>query len=830
MHRCRRRIPCFGCEQLRRFFLLLLIGTSATRLQAENGAEAWLRYAPTKPYPGLPSTLVAKRNDGLIGTAQGELVRAVRSMYARTLRVEPQIPNEDVIVLGTAEELGQPALRPDAYRITEVVRNGHHLLTIAGGDERGVLYGAFRLLERFATESTDFSRAEESTPQAAVRWVNQWDNMNGSIERGYAGRSIFFDAGAVRTDLSRAGQYARLLASVGINGCTINNVNADLQMLSPERLAGVARVAKEFRPWGVGLSLAVDLSSPQTVGGLSTFDPLEPAVAEWWQAKVEEIYRQIPDFAGFVVKADSEGRVGPSKYGRTPADAANMLARVLKPHGGIVLYRGFVYNHHLDWRDLKADRARAGYDNFHYLDGKFDSNVIVQIKHGPIDFQAREPVSPLFAGLRQTPEAIELQITQEYTGQQRHLVFLPSMWKQMLDFDLRIGGKPTPLKGLLTGYVGVANVGLDDNWLAHPMAMSNLYGFGQLAWNANTEVASIAERWARLTFGNQPTVVTTVTGMLLDSWQIYEHYTGPLGAGTFTDIIHVHYGPGIESSERNGWGQWHRADHEGIGMDRTVKTGTGYTAQYPPEVAARYESLATTPDELLLFFHHVPYTYQLHSGKTVIQEIYDVHYQGAEEAAGLRKRWQTLQDLVDPERFERTFGLLRYQEGHAIEWRDAICQWFLQTSGIADKQGRAGHYPGRLEAEEMRLTGYEIASVTPWETASFGKAVICRAGPECRAATTYRGSNGLFRIAIQYFDLSNGASDYKLRLNGQSVAAWKADADLPSDAMDGHTAIRHVISGVPLRTNDVIEVVGIASGKEPAPLDYLEVSADERAH
>lgn len=284
--------------------------------------------------------------------------------------------------MGTAEKLHESSLTPEAYRISYRVRNGHHLLTVADGDGRGVLYGVFRLLERLGTEATDFSSAEESAPRAPIRWVNQWDNMDGSIEGGYAGRSIFFDAGEVRADLTRAGQYARLLASIGVNGCTINNVNADLQMLSPERLFGVARIANEFRRWGVRLSLAVDLSSPQTVGGLSTFDPLDPSVAKWWRKKVDDIYQQIPDFGGFVVKADSEGRVGPSKYGRTPSDAANVLARVLQPHHGIVLYRGFVYNHHLDWRDPKADRARAGYDNFHYLDGKFESNVIVQIKHG----------------------------------------------------------------------------------------------------------------------------------------------------------------------------------------------------------------------------------------------------------------------------------------------------------------------------------------------------------------------------------------------------------------------------------------------------------------
>ncbi len=281
--------------------------------------------------------------------------------------------------------------------------------------------------------------------------MDEWDNLNGTIERGYAGRSIFFDNGSVRPDMTRPGEYARLLASVGINGCAINNVNADLKMLTPEMITQVARIADAFRPWGVRLAMSVDLSSPKVVGGLDTFDPLDSRVIAWWQKAVNQVYAQIPDFAGFVVKADSEGRAGPSQYGRTPVDAANVLARALKPHGGVLLYRAFVYNHHLDWNDPKADRARAAYDIFHPLDGKFDDNVIVQIKHGPIDFQVREPVSPLFAGLQTTNEAIELQITQEYTGQERHLVFLVPMWKEALDFDLRADNRHTPVKEIVEG-------------------------------------------------------------------------------------------------------------------------------------------------------------------------------------------------------------------------------------------------------------------------------------------------------------------------------------------------------------------------------------------
>ncbi len=316
------------------------------------------------------------------------------------------------------------------------------------------MYGAFALLRLLAAGGDVPAEGLHETPALAVRWTDEWDNADGSIERGFAGRSIFFDAGHVREDLAQVNEYARLLASVGINGCNLNNVNGSSPFLVSEMLGGIKRIADTMRPWGVRVALSVDIASPQKIGGLKTYDPLDPAVIAWWKAKTDEIYKLIPDFAGFTVKADSEGQPGPASYGRTPADAANLLADALAAHGGVVLYRAFVYNHHADWKDPKADRARAAYDIFHPLDGKFAANVIVQTKEGPIDFQAREPVSPLFAGLKETSQAMEVQITQEYTGQQRHLVYLAPMWKMVLDFDLRApddSGKAraTPVKEIL---------------------------------------------------------------------------------------------------------------------------------------------------------------------------------------------------------------------------------------------------------------------------------------------------------------------------------------------------------------------------------------------
>ena len=344
-----------------------------------------------------------------------------------------------------------------------------------------------------------------------------------------------------------------------------------------------------MRPYGVRVGLSVDIASPQKIGGLSTYDPLDPAVKNWWATKVNEIYDLIPDFAGFTVKADSEGQPGPASFGRTPADAANTLAAALAPHNGVVLYRAFVYNHHLDWQDPKADRARAAYDIFHPLDGKFAPNVIIQTKEGPIDFQVREPVSPLFGGLTQTSQAMELQITQEYTGQQRHLVYLAPMWKQVLDFDMRVDGASTPVKQIIAGesfhrplggMVGVAGIG-QQAWLDSPLALANLYAFGRLAWDPEPDAGTDRRRVDAADDLQRPCdVVRTVAKMLMQTWPAYESYTGPLGLQTLTDITGSHYGPNIESSERNGWGQWHKADHEGVGFDRTVATGTGFAGQY----------------------------------------------------------------------------------------------------------------------------------------------------------------------------------------------------------------------------------------------------------
>jgi alpha-glucuronidase len=411
------------------------------------------------------------------------------------------------------------------------------------------------------------------------------------------------------------------------------------------------------------------------------------------------------------------------------------------------------------------------------------------------------------------------------------LCFLLPMWKEILDFDLHVSERPTRVKDIVSGkvfrrplggFVAVTNVGRDRNGLGHDLAMANLYAFGRIAWDADLTAKQIVDEWTRLTFGSDPSVVNTIAKMQLESWSVYEKYTGPLGAGGLTDIIGVHYGPGIESSERNGWGQWHRADEHGIGMDRTVATGTGFIGQYSQPIADLYESLETCPDNLLLFMHHVAYTHVLHSGKTVIQHIYDSHYEGAAEAQTFPERWKTLRGKIDEERYQAVLGKLEYQAGHAIVWRDAICNWFEKTSHIEDAHGRAGHYPGRIEAESMSLDDYVVTDVTPWETASGGKAITCPVA-KCEATTPFAGRTGQYSVSAEYFDQNNGAANYELQVKGRIVGRWTADMALPTNKLNGHSSTRYTVSGVALAPGDDIRITGWPQGGELAGLDYIEI-------
>ncbi|MGH9533974.1 MAG: alpha-glucuronidase family glycosyl hydrolase [Terriglobales bacterium] len=852
--------------------LFLAVALWPVAALAVNGQSAWLRYPPlptarrvalARRLPARLEVLAGRdRADAALwASAAAELRLGSRAMLGRARRLGATTAGgaTGAIVLVDSEALATRfpglapphAIAPEGYWLRLGSWQGQRLWLIAGDGGRGVLYGVFALLRRMELGGLPPGLSLVSNPSAPIRWVDEWDNLNGTIERGYGGRSIFFTDGHVRPDLSRVRQYARLLASLGINGCVVNNVNADPRILTPSFVPQLARLAAAMRPWGVRLGISAPLNAPKAIGGLATFDPLDPKVAAWWRQKADALYRRIPDLAGFLVKADSEGQSGPAAYGRTQAQAANVLARALAPHGGIVMYRAFIYKYPLNWNDPKADRAKAAYRTFAPLDGRFDRNVVVQIKYGPMDFQVREPVSPLIGALRHTNQALELEITQEYTGQQRQVFYWAPLWRHILSFDLQANGAGTKVRQLVTGrtfhrplggFAGVANVGMDANWMGSYVAQANVYAFGRLAWNPRLRARAVARQWARLSFGSRPRVVATVTRILMDSWPTYEDYTGsPLGLQTLTNILTSHYGPGPQSADHNGWGQWIRAGRCrpgepaaqcGIGMDRTVATGTGFLGEYAPAVARRYASLATCPQHLLLFFHHLPYTYRLRNGRTIIQEIYDSHYAGAAEAARWPRWWLALRPDMQGAWARRRYGEilheLRYQAGYAIVWRDYINEWFFHLTGIPDALGRVGHHPDRVEAEAMQLTGYRVEAIHPWEAASGGKAVVCPAGRRsCTARFVFDGAAGRYDLAVEYFDPNDSVARYALKINGRrppvAGADWVGNRQLPTRRLNADSALRHTLRGVRLRPGERISVTGSPGGGDSAAVDYVAI-------
>ncbi|MGG6312735.1 alpha-glucuronidase family glycosyl hydrolase [Paenibacillus macerans] len=679
---------------------------------ADSGYEAWLRYreiasGKQKEEIAAYGRIFVEGADEILDSAAAELARGLEGMLGQPVSVTdqpgegPQIAlglfGSSRVIDGIFPDGAGMALGSEGYALKSAPGAGQ--IAIGAEEPAGVLYGVFDLLRRIGTGASlqDLDVAERPVNQ--LRMLNQWDNIDGSIERGYAGNSIFYENDGFVWDLERIRDYARLLASTGINAISVNNVNVhriETKLVTEEFLPEVAKVADIFRAYGIKLFLSINFAAPMELDGLTTADPLDQDVADWWRRRTADIYRAIPDFGGFLVKADSENRPGPFTYGRDHADGANMLADALEPYGGLVIWRCFVYNCKQDWRDRKTDRARAAYDHFVPLDGRFKDNVILQVKNGPIDFQVREPVSPLLGAMPGTNQMIEFQVTQEYTGQQRHVCYLVPQWKEVLEFDTHLEGKEAPVKRIVdgslhgsrySGFAAVSNIGNDANWTGHLLAQANLYGYGRLAWNPELNAETIADEWIRLVFGGDDRLVRPIRGLLLDSWSIYESYTAPLGIGFMVNPNH-HYGPNVDGYEYSMWGTYHFADRHGIGVDRTKATGTGYTAQYAEPNFRLYESPETCPDELLLFFHHVPYTHVLHSGKTVIQHIYDTHFEGAELAARLRERWDSLTGTMEEVLHRQVAERLAEQAEHAKEWRDQINTYFYRKSGIPDKQGR----------------------------------------------------------------------------------------------------------------------------------------------
>ena len=571
--------------------------------------------------------------------------------------------------------------------------------TVSGESSTGLLYGVFSLLQGLAQGKSPEECCKSDYPRNEIRMMNQWDNGDGDIERGYAGRSIFFKDYKFMEDLSRIKDYARLLASVGLNAISINNVNVhfhETEFITPEYLPMVAKYNEVFNSYGITMYMCINFAAPIQLGGIDVSDPLDERVRAWWKETAKTIYKAIPTFGGFLVKADSEGRPGPFTYGRNHADGSNMLAEAVKPYGGLVIWRCFVYNCNQDWRDRKTDRARAAYDHFMPLDGKFADNVILQIKNGPMDFQIREAVSPLLGAMPNTNQILEFEVTQEYTGQQRHLCYLVPLWKEVLDFDTYAKGEGSYVKKMCdgslyqpkhAGLAAVSNIGDDECWTGSPLAQANLYGYGRLCWNADLTAEDIAKEWISLTLGTTKAIMDVMIPMLMTSRRTYENYTSPLGVGWMV-TPHVHYGPSVDGYEYDRWGTYHFADWKGIGVDRTVATGTGYTSQYFEPNASMYENIDTCPDDLLLFFHHVDYTHKLKSGKTLIQHIYDTHFDGVKTVEEYIRAWATLENMIQPDIFSLVKERLNIQLENSKEWRDIINTYFYRHTGTPDATGR----------------------------------------------------------------------------------------------------------------------------------------------
>ena len=558
----------------------------------------------------------------------------------------------------------------DGYRICQ--ENGSWVLS--GGDT-GVLYGAYAMIRKYYS-GRQAPAAVESAPRYALRMINCWDNADGTVERGYSGRSLFFENGHLAYDPDRMRELGRLLASVGLNVLCINNVNVHdpAQLLLEDYLPEAAELAAIFRPYGVRLMFSVDYSQPMR-HGIPTADPLDPAVRQWWKETAARVWDAIPDLAGFLVKADSEGRPGPFTYGRNHAEGANMLAEAVKPYGGVVVWRCFVYNCRQDWRDLQTDRPKAAYEHYAYLDGQFSDNVILQVKHGPFDFQVREPLSPLLLAMKKTKLAMELQLAQEYTGHQIDLYTMIPMWKELF------GEMPS---GNIMSIAAVSNLGRDDNYTGHPLAAVNLYTYGLLAWNPEVDTESSVTEWIRLSYSLSDEDTERLRSILLSSRRTYEKYTAPLGIGWMV-TPHDHYGPNPSGYEYDLWGTYHKADRNAVGIDRT-EHGTGYLLQYPEEIRKKYENPETCPDLMLLFYHRLPYTFRMKDGRTMIQRIYDDHFEGLKETEEMAASIRSI-PFPEPDRTEIS-RRMDMQLRNAREWCDIINTFFHRLSGIDDEKGR----------------------------------------------------------------------------------------------------------------------------------------------
>lgn len=708
------RLPVFPivtpCTMKKYVPILLACCLQVFTSTAEDGSRLWLRYDPVdnpkllKTYQkhirfwrieGTSPTIEAARKElaeGLKGLLGAPVQMAGSRLQPGMLMAGTPAESADIRRLGLENRLEK--LGDEGFVLTTVVLENKKITVIAARRDIGVLYGVFHFLRLLQTRKDITTLSIENAPQLNLRLLNHWDNLDRTVERGYAGFSIWDWHRLPGYIDTRYTEYARANASIGINGAALTNVNANSLVLRPDYLEKVKALADVFRPYGIKVYLTARFNAPMELGGLTTADPLQPAVQQWWNNKVNEIYRLIPDFGGFLVKANSEGQPGPQSFGRSHAEGANLLADALQPHGGILMWRAFVYSD-----EVPVDRSKQAYDEFVPLDGKFRKNVMVQVKNGPIDFQPREPFHPLFGAMPQTPLMMEFQVTQEYLGQANHLVYLAPMWEEILDADTHakgpgstvahiIGGKVDG-QHALTGMAGVSNIGNDRNWTGHLFGQANWYAYGRLAWNMGLTSAEIADEWVRMTISSDPALLEPVKSLMLASHETCVNYMTPLGLHHIMGAGH-HFGPGpwVDRMSRPDWNSvyYHKADQEGIGFDRTT-SGSNAVEQYFPAVRDVFANREKCPPKFLLWFHRVKWLEPLKSGKTLWDELCFHYQRGVEEVGRARDSWRSLNGKIDDERFRQVDMLLGIQEKEAEWWRDACLAYFQTISKLPIPEG-----------------------------------------------------------------------------------------------------------------------------------------------
>ncbi len=678
--------------------IVLFLTLTCSRCFSDDGYQLWLKYSLVSDqqkqnvYRALIKGWMVDNTSPTAEIAKREIKTALQGLLNQNVP-EAKLPlQQNTVIAGTIASSSLASLdvksklknsSDDGYVIFSTSFQGKKTTVIAGKNEFGMLYGVFHFLRLIQTQQLIEPLAIESSPKTKIRILNHWDNLDRTVERGYAGFSIWDWHRLPDLIDQRYHDYARANASIGINATVLTNVNANAIILTPEYLQKVKALADVFRPYGIKVYLTARFSAPIEIGGLATADPLDQSVVDWWKAKVADIYTLIPDFGGFTVKANSEGQPGPQNYNRTHADGANMLAEALTPFKGIVMWRAFVYDN-----NVPVDRTKQAFNEFKPLDSKFKPNVMVQVKNGPLDFQPREPFHPLFGAMPSTPLMMEFQITQEYLGQATQLVYLAPLYKEVLDTDTYSRGKGSTVASVIdgsleqhsiSGIAGVANIGNDRNWCGHPMAQANWYAFGRLAWDHSLKADDIAEEWIRMTWGNKPEIVSTIKPIMMESREAAVKYMTPLGLHHIMGYNH-HYGPGpwVSDKPRADWTSvyYHKADERGVGFDRT-SSGSNAIEQYQSSVQDQFK-LQNVQDKYLLWFHHVPWDHKMRSGKTLWDDLCYNYSVGVETVRWMNKQWKTLENKVDAEQYKQVSSLLKVQEREALWWRNA-CLLYFQT-------------------------------------------------------------------------------------------------------------------------------------------------------